>query len=91
MDFKKQYLDIWNLAWSYHKCHFPVRGDDPKYWDEVVSDYGEICKKSRDRPGFELLKALLMAAFEELERIGVCYGRYAEVGKAAGGCAEGEV
>lgn len=74
MDFKKQYLDIWNLAWSYHKCHFPVRRDDPKYWDDVVLDYGEICEKNRDRPEFDLLRDLMLAVISELERSSNCYG-----------------
>lgn len=90
LDFNNQYRNLWAIAWNFHKQHYPVTGTD-KYWDTVIGDYGKLYRENQDKPGFELLKALLMAAFEELERVGGCYGRYAQVGKAAGGCAEGEV
>ena len=74
MDFGSQYKNIWAVAWNFHKRHYPVRGNEDAFWESVVSDYKEICGRYRDKPGFELLQALLIAALEEMEMVGGCYG-----------------
>ena len=82
MGFKEQYWNLWVEAWNFHKRHYPV-GCDDAFWESVVSDYKEICGRYRDKPGFELLQALLIAALEEMERVGGCYG-HAKVEETAG-------
>ncbi len=81
MDIKQpQYFTIYQIAWNFHKQHSKIRNDEA-FWEGVVADYKDICKENRDKPGFELLRDLLLAALSELERIGGCYGKYAKMGK----------
>lgn len=83
LDFKRQYFALWTESWNFHKRHYPARRDDPKYWDDVVSDYGKICEKNRDKPEFGLLRDLLLAVISELERASDCY-KHVEIEERAG-------
>ena len=80
--FNNQYRNHWATAWNFHKRHYLVTGTD-KYWDTLVNDYGMLYRENQDKPGFELLQALLIAALEEMERVGGCYG-HAKVEETAG-------
>lgn len=67
MDFRDTYFNIWKSAWDFHKQFADMAGTD-REWQEVVNTSGVVVEKYKDKPGYELLRDLILATVSELER-----------------------
>lgn len=69
MNFKDSvYWALYSDIWNFHKKFADVREDD-KYWEQVVSEAGELYKKYEKQSEGEFAKQLVLNVLDELERI----------------------
>lgn len=69
MNFKDSvYWKIYADIWGFHKKFADVREDD-EYWEQMVSDAGELYKMYEKQPEGEFAKQLVLNILDELERI----------------------
>lgn len=67
MDFKKDYFDLWEKAWNFHKKYSNVSGTD-EFWERAVNEFGKIMKEYENRPQHDFMKDLMLAVISEIER-----------------------
>ena len=66
-DFRKEYFNVWQDAWGFHKKYASMSGTDAD-WDSVVSESDALVKKYDGQSGYSLMRALVFAVIQELER-----------------------
>lgn len=66
MDFKTEYLDIWMMAWNFHKKYASAERVN---WENAVNESAKLLEQRRGKSHETLLKALLIAVIKEMEKI----------------------
>ena len=67
MDFKKQYFNVWNEAWSFHKEFAGMVGTDED-WQRLVDASDAIAEKHKGKTEYEFIESLILVVVNELER-----------------------
>ena len=60
------YYKIFADIYNYMKAYYPTKEDD-KYWENLIDEANDICKRYQDTEQFEFVKALVLAVMGELE------------------------
>ena len=64
------YWSIFEDTWSFFKSHMPPPDvDDPKAWDEITGEIGNLMDAYRPLPQGSFAVALFVATLDELDRL----------------------
>ena len=68
MDFRTQYFEIWQQAWSLHKKYFGIWQRDEQRWKQLNDECETLDGKYGDTAQQKFVQSLLLAIVGELER-----------------------
>lgn len=68
MDFRTQYFEIWQQAWSLHKKYFGIQQRDEQRWKQLNDECKTLDGKYGDTAQQKFVQSLLLAIVGELER-----------------------
>lgn len=68
MDFKQEYLSVWQAAWRFHKKFYDNDGSN-QTWEQIVNESGEMVRKYEGKPEYSFIKDLVLAVISEIERV----------------------
>ena len=79
MDFRTQYFEIWQQAWSLHKKYFGIQQRDEQRWKQLNDECETLDARFKVQSEQKFMQSLLLAVIAELER----EARYAETAGTA--------
>ena len=60
------YFEIYKMIWEFHKRYIDKITDDDSFWETVIHEGNDLCKKYND---CKFVRALVLAELDEFERL----------------------